>query len=67
MMTREYPYHKGSWQYVITEVKKSLGINCLTSLQASAIMKMYLSRVSVEEMIDKLKLEDVEWTLKSRK
>jgi len=54
---KEYPYHKGSWQYVITEIKKSLGINCLTQSQASTIMSMYLKGVDVEKMIEILKGE----------
>lgn len=51
---KTHTYTKDSWQSVTDEVKQALGIKCLTSSQASTIMKMYLSRVSVEEMIKSL-------------
>lgn len=57
MKTHEYT--KDSWQNVTDEIKQQLGWKTLTKESASAIMKMYLSRMSVEEMIEKLKLEGV--------
>lgn len=55
---KTHQYTKGSWQSVTDEIKQALGIKCLTKEMAETIMKMYLSRVGVEEMIKKLKLGD---------
>lgn len=54
-MTKEYVYDERSWESVITEIKKSLGINCLTQSQASTIMSMYLKGTDVQKMIEILK------------
>ena len=54
---KEHHYTKGSWQAVTDEIKKSLGINCLTQQQASTIMSMYLKGTDVQKMIEILKGE----------
>jgi hypothetical protein len=54
---KEHTYTKGSWQAVTDEIKKSLGINCLTQSQASTIMSMYLKGTDVQKMIEILKGE----------
>lgn len=51
---KEYPYHKGSWQYTITEVKKILEIDTLTKEQASLIMSLYLKATPLDKMIKQL-------------
>lgn len=51
---KEAEYDSNSWEGTTRAIKAALGIKCLTKDQASAIMKMYLSRVSVEEMIEEL-------------
>ena len=51
---KEYPYHKGSWQYTITEVKKILEIDTLTKDQASAIMLAYLMATPLDKIIKQL-------------
>ena len=53
-MTKEYPYHKGSWQYVITEIKAHFGWGMLTEKSAYDIMQMYLKGVKVGDMIKQL-------------
>jgi hypothetical protein len=55
---KETTYSPSSWEGTTRAIKEALGIKCLTKEMAETIMKMYLSRVSVEEMIDKLKLEE---------
>ncbi|UZS00902.1 hypothetical protein [Pseudomonas phage vB_PsaM_M1] len=54
MIIKEYPYHKGSWQYIITEVKKILEIDTLTKEQASLIMSLYLKATPLDKMIKQL-------------
>ena len=51
-MTKEYPYHKGSWQYVITEIKEHLGMSCLTPELAKTILALYIKGVGVTEIIN---------------
>lgn len=53
-MSKEYPYHKGSWQYTITEVKKILEIDTLTKEQASLIMSLYLKATPIDKIIKQL-------------
>lgn len=57
-MSRETTYSPSSWEGTTRTIKKHFGWKTLTESSASAIMKMYLSRVSVEDMIEKLKLEE---------
>ena len=52
MKTHEYT--KGSWQAVTDEIKKSLGINCLTPELAKAILALYIKGVGVTEIIKQL-------------
>lgn len=53
-MSRETPYSPTSWEGTTKAIKEHFGWKVLTKDTASAIMKMYLSRVSVEEMIKQL-------------
>ena len=53
-MTKEYVYDERSWQYVITEIKEHLGINCLTPELAKDILALYIRGVGVEEIINVL-------------
>lgn len=54
---KEHTYTKGSWQAVTDEIKKSLGINCLTPELAKAILALYIKGVGVKEIINELKGE----------
>lgn len=51
---KEHEYTKGSWQAVTDEIKKSLGINCLTQPQAKTILALYIRGVGVKEIIKQL-------------
>lgn len=53
-MSRETTYSPSSWEGTTRAIKGALGIKCLTKEMAETIMKMYLSRVSVDEMIKRL-------------
>jgi hypothetical protein len=55
---KETTYSPSSWEGTTRNIKQHFGWKTLTKDSASAIMKMYLSRVSIEDMIDKLKLEE---------
>lgn len=55
---KEYIYDERSWEGITQTIKQYFGWKTLTAESASDIMKMYLSRISVEEMIEKLKLEE---------
>lgn len=54
MTSKETTYSPTSWEGTTKVIKQALGIKCLTKEMAETIMKMYLSRVSVEEMIKQL-------------
>lgn len=51
---RTHEYTKGSWELVTQEIKAHFGWSILTEDSASAIMKMYLKGVKVEDMIKQL-------------
>lgn len=53
-MNREHTYSKGSWELVTQEIKKSLGINCLTHELAKTILALYIRGVGVAEIINEL-------------
>lgn len=55
---KETTYSPTSWERTTRAIKEHFGWDVLTQESAKTIMKMYLSRVSVEDMIEKLKLED---------
>ena len=57
MMIKGYEYTKGSWQAVTDEIKKSLGINCLTPELAKTILALYIKGASVAEIIKQLEGE----------
>ena len=56
-MTKEYVYDERSWESVITEIKKALGINCLTPELAKAILALYIKGVGVTEILNVLEGE----------
>jgi hypothetical protein len=56
---KEHTYTKGSWELVTQEIKAHFGWEVLTEKSASAIMKMYLKGVKVENMIKQLEGEEV--------
>jgi hypothetical protein len=56
---KTHEYTKGSWELVTQEIKDHFGWSVLTQGSASAIMKMYLKGVKVQDMIKQLEGEEV--------
>jgi hypothetical protein len=56
-MTREVSYTPESWESVTRLVKESLEINSLTKSQSSTIMRLYVTGVRTDEIINQLKGE----------
>ena len=56
-MTKEYVYDERSWENITRQIKKSLGINCLTPELAKTILALYIKGASVTEIIKQLEEE----------
>ena len=54
-MGTEHQYEISSWQSVTTEVKEALGIKQLTKKQASAMLRLYITGMCAEDIIEQMK------------
>lgn len=52
-----HEYLPNSWESITTKIKEHFCIQSLTKENASALMKLYLAGVNVEDMIKKLEKE----------
>ena len=46
---------KGGWQETVTQVKEALGISLLTKKQASAMLRLYITGMCAEDIIEQMK------------
>lgn len=51
-MIKEFIYDERSWENTTRQIKKSLGINCLTPELAKTILALYIKGVGVKEIIN---------------
>ena len=56
-MTREVSYTPDSWEAVTRLVKEALEINSLTKSQASTMMRLYVTGMRTDEIINQMKGE----------
>ena len=46
---------KGGWQETVTQVKEALGISLLTKKQASTMLRLYITGMCAEDIIEQMK------------
>lgn len=56
-MTTEHKYTPDSWESVTRSVKEALEIKSLTKSQASAMMRLYVTGMRTDEIVNQLKGE----------